>query len=234
MESVTQRSGDNLYSVSLKVQFGDYSLDLDVPEGVWNPTPHGILLGEILAKTSFEDEDVLELGTGCGLHAIVIAKQGAKTLALTEIESSILYNARHNLEKHEVNIETQYWVRDWVNVDEGQFDTVVTNPPFAKSGKRYRRYFIDTYILEAHKLLRRGGRMIFVQSSMADIPKSIRLMEASGMEVQILAEREGPFRNYYFEDHNFMKEIACLPNSYTVREGTHYERLMVFEARLRS
>ena len=37
------------------------------------------------------------------------------------------------------------------------WDCVVSNPPFAKSGKRFRRYFIDTFILDAHKLVRPGG-----------------------------------------------------------------------------
>ena len=57
-------------------------------------------------------------------------------------------------------------------------------------------------------------------------------MEESGMEVEIIGETSGPFRPYYFEDAKFMKEIALLPGAYTVRDGMHYERLMVFRATL--
>ena len=56
----------------------------------------------------------------------------------------------------------------WVYVDKlvsvgaagGPYDAVITNPPFAQSGKFNRRYFIDELILNSHKLLRGGGRTL--------------------------------------------------------------------------
>ena len=77
MEKPSRRRGDNLYPVTLETQLGGYSLNLDVPAGVWNPTPNGIHLGNMLAQMSFSGEQVLGLGTGCGIHAIIIARQGA-------------------------------------------------------------------------------------------------------------------------------------------------------------
>ena len=38
------------------------------------------------------------------------------------------------------NIE--YRVADWLSLD-GKFDLLITNPPFAKSGKQNRRYYIE-------------------------------------------------------------------------------------------
>ncbi|MCZ6652763.1 MAG: methyltransferase [Planctomycetota bacterium] len=232
METPERRRGDNLYPVTLETQLGDYSLHLDVPAGVWNPTPHGIHLGHMLARMDFNGQHVLELGTGCGIHAIIIARQGGAKMTLTDLEQPILDNARHNLGKHDVICPTEYVVADWTRVDGGPFDALVTNPPFAKSGKRYRRYFVDTLILDAHKLVRRGGRLIFVHSSMADIPRSINLMEQNGMTVRIEGETSGPFRDYYFEDPAYIKEMAAIPGCYTIQDGTHYERLIVFEATL--
>ncbi len=232
MENPSRRRGDNLYPVTLETRLGDYSLNLDVPAGVWNPTPHGIHLGNMLARMDFGGEDVLELGTGCGIHAIIVARRGAAKMTLTDLEQPILDNARHNLAKHDVTCPTEFVVADWTRVDGGPYDTLVTNPPFAKSGKRYRRYFVDTLILDAHKLVRPGGRLIFVHSSMADIPRSINLMEQNGMSVRIAGETSGPFRDYYFEDPAYIKEMAAIPGCYTIQDGTHYERLIVFEATL--
>jgi len=232
MENPSRRRGDNLYPVTLETRLGDYSLNLDVPAGVWNPTPHGIHLGHVLARMSFSGEDVLELGTGCGIHAIIVARRGAAKMTLTDLEQPILDNARHNLAKHDVTCPTEFVVADWTRVDGGPYDTLVTNPPFAKSGKRYRRYFVDTLILDAHKLVRPAGRLIFVHSSMADIPRSINLMEQNGMSVRIAGETSGPFRDYYFEDPAYIKEMAAIPGCYTIQDGTHYERLIVFEATL--
>jgi len=232
METPERRRGDNLYPVTLETQLGDYVLNLDVPAGVWNPTPHGIHLGHMLARMDFRGENVLELGTGCGIQAIIIARQNAAKMTLTDLEQPILDNARHNLAKHDVTCPTDYVWADWTRVDGGPFDTLVTNPPFAKSGKRYRRYFVDTLILDAHKLVRPGGRLIFVHSSMADIPRSINLMEQNGMSVRIAGETSGPFRDYYFEDPAYIKEMAAIAGCYTIQDGTHYERLIVFEATL--
>ncbi len=232
MKSLTKRHGDNLYPALFRAQFGSHEMSLDVPAGVWNPTPHGVHLGNVLAEVDFSGEHVLEIGTGCGVHALLLAWQGAARLTLTEIEAALLETVRHNFAKHKVDTPTEYVVADWVHIECGPFDTVVTNPPFAKSGKRYRRYFIDTLILDAHKLLKPGGRLIFVQSSMADVPRSIRMMEECGMTVGILGESDHEFRDYYFEDPTYLLEMARLPGAYDVRGGLHFERLVAFEARL--
>ena len=58
--NLSKRHGDNLYPVEFSAQFGSYSMDLDVPEGVWNPTPHGVHLGNILTQLDFQREHVLE------------------------------------------------------------------------------------------------------------------------------------------------------------------------------
>jgi release factor glutamine methyltransferase len=236
MKSGEKWQGDNLYPVTISQQFGDHLLKLDVPEGVWNPTPHGIHLGNMLLKLDFASQNVLELGTGCGIHAILLARRGAARLTLTEIEAAICDNARHNLAANAVTTPTEYVVADWTAVPgashgpDAPWDCVVANPPFAKSGKRYRRYFIDTLILDAHKLVRPGGRLVFVQSSMADIRRSLRLMAEHGMKVRIVGETDGPFRDYYFEDDAYLREMAEVPDGYDVRDGVHYERLIVFEA----
>jgi len=221
--------GSNLYPVEMALEFDGESLTLDVPEGVWNPTPHGVHLGNSLCRMDFEGQHVLELGTGCGIHAILIARRGAARMTVTEIDQGPLDNARYNLDKHDVTIPVRYLVADWTHVSGGPYDVLVTNPPFGKSGKRYRRYFIDTLILDAHKLVRPGGSLIFVQSSMADIPRSIRLMEENGMVVRVRGETDGPFRPYYLDDPVYLKEMAAVPGAYTVREGRRYERLIVLQ-----
>lgn len=224
----------NLDESLLKCSFGPLDLELEVPAGVWNPTPNGILLGETLEQMDFTGERILELGTGCGLHAVVLGLRGAKELVLTEVDESILGHAKRNLQKYGVDCPTDLLVADWIQVNQSGFDTIVANPPFALSNKTYRRYFIDTLILEAHKLLNPGGRLIFIHSTMGDVPRSIRMMEECGLGVRIIADKDYPFRDYYFEDEAYLKEMAAIPGSYSVRDGVRYERLVAFEARLPS
>ena len=67
---------------------------------------------------------------------------------------------------------------------------------------------------------------------MIDIPRTIALMEECAMTVRILGETSGPFRDYYFEDDQYMLEMARIPGAYQMIDGVHHERLVVFEARL--
>ena len=90
----------------------------------------------------------------------------------------------------------------------------------------------ETLILDAHKLAHPDGELVFVQSSMADIPRSIQLMTECGMIEQVVGQTRGPFRDYYHEDAAFMREIAKIPGGYTLRDGRYYERLIVFRATL--
>ena len=222
----------NLDESLLKCSFGPLDLELEVPAGVWNPTPNGILLGETLEQMDFSGERILELGTGCGVHAVVLGLRGAAEMVLTEVDASILGHAERNLKKYGIHCPVDLIVADWIQVPQKGFDTIVANPPFALSNKVYRRYFIDTLILEAHKLLKPGGRLIFIHSTMGDVPRTIELLEECSFNVKILADKDFPFRDYYFEDEVYLKEMAAVPGGYTVRDGIRYERLVAFEATL--
>jgi len=208
-------------------------MELVAGEGDWAPTPHGKFLAETLAKHNLvRDREVLELGAGVGNHTILMVRQGASRIVATEIAEDRLKTARRNVERNcpdATNVE--YRVADWLSTD-GLFDVAVANPPFAKSGKRNRRYFIDSLILDAHKRLREGGLLVFVQSSMADIAKTRARLQENGYEPEILGSMQGPFRDYYFEDKSFMEEIRTVPDGFEIRDGTYIETLYVVKARL--
>lgn len=204
-------------------------------ENVWQPTPHGRFLAKVLSENNFvENLSVLELGSGVGNHTILLLRQGVKHLVATEITKEFQETTRRNVSKNlpeATNIE--YRVADWLDTA-GQFDAVVTNPPFCKSGKQNRRYYIDSLILDAHKRLLPNGLLIFVQSSMADIAKTLRRLEENGFSAEVVDQEENLFRDYYFEDEAFMEEIQTVPNGFEVRDGSHYETLYVVKARLQS
>jgi release factor glutamine methyltransferase len=207
---------------------GIREMDLEVGADDWTPTPHGMLLTDALADHDLvRDKDVLELGGGVGNQTILLVRKGARSVVTTEIEESLLAATRANVERNcrdAANVE--YRVADWLDTP-GTFDMVITNPPFAKSGKRNRRYFIDSLVLDAHKRLRPHGQVLFVQSSMADIAKTRRRMAENGFDSRIVEQRSGPFRDYYFQDAAFMEEIKMVPDGYEVRDGTYYETLFV-------
>jgi len=210
-------------------------LDMELSTGGddWQPTPHGRFLARMLAEHDLaRGADVLELGAGAANHTIILLRQEPRSLVATEISAERLETTRANVARNVPDARNvEYRVADWLNTP-GQFDLVVTNPPFAKSGKRNRRYFIDALILDAHKRLRPGGSLVFVQSSMAGLAQTQAELERNGYAHEILGSTEGPWRDYYFDDPTSVEEARRVPNGFAVREGTHYETLFVLAARL--
>jgi len=205
----------------------------------WLPTPHGLTMAIALAKNPgfnacLEGKDVLELGSGVGNHTVLIARQNPKSLVCTEISQSRIGPTSATMklnncdEKH-----VKYIVADWLSVD-GKFDCVITNPPFCKSGKRNRRYFIDELILNGHKVLRPNGLLIFIQSSMANLPMTKDRLKQNGFELESIAERTFPWRDYYFQDQSFLAESE-FEGAYSLdpdNDNRRLETLYVIKARL--
>jgi predicted RNA methylase len=210
------------------------SMDLVADEDDWKPTPHGILMRDALAQRRdlIEGRDVLELGGGVGNHTILIVRQGARSVVTTEITASRSATTRKNVERNCPGADNvEYRVADWLDTA-GEFDLIVTNPPYAVSGRRNRRHFIDDLILNGWKRLRPDGGLLFVQSSMADLAKSRRRLAENLYDDEIVAERSGPFRDYYFDDPTFIEEIQGVENGFEMRDGKHWETLFVLHARL--
>ena len=210
-------------------------MDLVAGEDDWSPTAHGLLLGDSIAAGDFvRDRDVLELGAGVGNHTILLLRKGASRIVATEITQSRIATARANVERNCPGLadRVEYRTSDWLDGDD-KFDTVITNPPFAVSGRRNRRYFIDELILRASRRLRDDGELLFVQSSMADVSKTLRRLDENGYDARALDTRSGPFRDYYFDDPTFLEEARRVENGFEERDGVFYETLSIIHGKLR-
>jgi len=211
-------------------------MDLALGEEDWTPTPHGRLLAEVLAERNLvQGARVLELGAGSANHTIVMLRQGATHVTATEVDEALLETTRTNVERNcpEAADRIEYRVADWLGTG-GRFDVLVTNPPFCRSGQRNRRYFIDSLILDGSKRLLDGGRLVFVQSSMADLDRTRRELDRNGYDVEVLEQCEGPWRDYYYEDPAFLEEAAQVPGGFREARGERFETLSVIQARLRT
>jgi release factor glutamine methyltransferase len=153
----------------------------------------------------------LELGTGCGLLAILAAKAGAKVVA-TDINPAALECARANAVTHRVEDRIDFrWGDIFETVVGERFNLVIFNPPYLpvepeealcgpldrawEAGPDGRR-IIDRFLRELPKHLMPNGRALFVQSSLANISKTLRVLETSGFRVNIL-HKKFPFEELY-------------------------------------
>jgi release factor glutamine methyltransferase len=197
-ESVILPMGTASYVPS---QLSFMGLRLDVFRGVYPPQEDSFLLAK---HTHSLEGNILELGTGCGLSALLNASRNPSNYVLgVDISHSAVenaaYNARHNRVKNAQFIHSDMFSR----VPKVRFDSILFNPPYlpedensrsdplrhalygGKSGRAHTDRFL--YHLEDHLLP--GGKAFLVQSSLTDIPKTIEKAGRLGFSVEITAER---------------------------------------------
>jgi release factor glutamine methyltransferase len=167
-----------------------WSLDFTVDPHVLIPRPEteivveqGIALTKVL-KPKDQGLKILDLGTGCGVIAIALAKEipDARVWA-TDISNEALGVARLNALKHGVSDMVSFCQGDlWEPLLEGsdRFDMIVSNPPYvsteeyndlspevrdyeprqALEGREGGMYYIEKIIRGAHVFLNPGGWII--------------------------------------------------------------------------
>lgn len=96
--------------------------------GVYPPSDDSLLLAESVQPRG----RVLEIGTGSGVVAIHLAKQGHKVVA-TDINPEAIANARENSRLNGVEDRVEVVRTDLMDGIKGPFDTVVFNPPYLPS-----------------------------------------------------------------------------------------------------
>eukprot|EP01084_Bolivina_argentea_P273316 465532_1 len=182
----------------------------------WLPTPHGLTMSDAICKAKelnniFRNKNVLELGSGAGNHTALILKQKPNKLTVTEITKSRLNATKNTLNINNLNDNNvEYVVGDWLHLDHlkmNKCDVIITNPPFAASGKRNRRYFIDELIFNSSRYLADNGHLIFIQSSMALFEQTIYRLKQNGYNnIKIVNSAKYYWRDYYFKDKTFVNE----------------------------
>jgi release factor glutamine methyltransferase len=169
---------------------------------VYEPAEDTFLLADNLNVC--QGERVLDLGTGCGLLAILAAKAGGTVIA-TDINPSAIECARENAEAHGVSDRIYFRLGDLFEPVSGErFDLIVFNPPYlpVQPGEALGfsldraweagpdgRAVIDVFLNELSGHLTPNGRAMFVQSSLADISKTLRRLETDGFRVEILRKK---------------------------------------------
>ena len=96
----------------------------------------GVLLG-VLAPISLENNDsfpkILDIGTGTGLVAIMLAQRtgGSAQISAVEIDSAAASQAQDNVDATKWNIEVyNASIQDFTKSANEKFDLIVSNPPY--------------------------------------------------------------------------------------------------------
>ena len=196
-----------------KVYYRD--LTLHIPEDVYNPAEDTFLLAENL-KVRLGDF-VLDMGTGCGIIAILAARKARMVLAVDvnpHAATCTWINGKLNGVSDRLSVVCGDLFRP---VRENlKFDLITFNPPYlpsddlenagpaehgwlslAWSGGRTGRELIDRFIEEAPQHLKGGGRILLIQSDITDVRETIQRLRARSLKAGVIAEEKVPFERIY-------------------------------------
>lgn len=133
------------------------------------PTINGVYLLEY-ARIN-EGEEVLDLGTGTGLHAIFAADTAGRIVA-TDIYPNAILNARQNAKLHGVEDQIDFRVGDLFKPlkDGERFDVIFINInfPFAVGDDRERLH--DRFFSSVHKHMKKNARIYFQTAFIKNLP----------------------------------------------------------------
>lgn len=176
-------------------------MEFSVAPGVYDPDEDTFLLADDLGVNP--GEEVLEIGTGCGILAILAAKAGAKVTA-TDVNPSALDCARKNASAQGVDGKIDFRLGDLFEPVAGEhFNLVIFNPPYlpatgkldgdptgvACEGGSDGRALIDPFLESLPEHLKDGGRAIYLQSSLSSIEQSIKKMRELGLVFSLKSKK---------------------------------------------
>ncbi len=95
----------------------------------------GVLLGGLVRMESGEEpRRILDIGTGTGLVALMLAQRYERAEVVgIDIDESAVGQARDNFEMSEFSSRLRAEIADVRDYDGGRFDMIVSNPPFFTS-----------------------------------------------------------------------------------------------------
>lgn len=187
-----------------RVYFDDYVFSVD--ENVYEPAEDSFLLAEnLLVKAG---ERVLDIGTGCGILAILASRKARQVVAV-DVNPYAVRCAKYNSEVNHVRCKITIVQGDlftWLS-EKSKFDLILFNAPYlpdtddtqdswvnrAWSGGVTGRQTIDRFISEVPKYLTRAGRVLLVQSTLANVNETERKFAELNMRTRCLAKRDLPF-----------------------------------------
>jgi release factor glutamine methyltransferase len=184
--------------------FRNYVFFID--EQVYEPAEDTFLIAENLEVTNADV--VLEMGTGCGILAILVAKK-AKSVVAVDINPFAIKCATKNAEINCVKDKIEFRLGDLFNgvKNNQQFSLILFNSPYLPStldekkcwidkawvGGPSGRTVIDEFIKSAPQWLIDGGRILLVQSSLSGINKTIEMFKEMNLKAIVVAKVKVPF-----------------------------------------
>lgn len=140
---------------------------------------------------------VLDMGTGCGVNAILAASKSSDVVAV-DLNSIAVECARNNAIRNGVESRIDVFESDVFSKVRGAIDLIIFDPPFrwfrprdvleaSIADENYRA--LTTFFTEAGERLKRGGRILLFFGTTGDVGYLDALVDRFGFERGVVATR---------------------------------------------
>lgn len=194
-----------MHSANKKAFFGDHVFE--VYGDVYEPAEDSFLFAENLPLAS--KANVLDVGTGSGILGILAAERGAREVVAIDINPYAVRCAKQNAHINGVSDKMLFLQGDLFTplTKKAKFDLILFNAPYLPSEKDEEatwlgrawaggatgRQVIDQFITQAPLHLRRGGKILLMQSTLANVQETIEQFVAQQMHTASVAHLDLPF-----------------------------------------
>jgi len=193
---------------SLRKQVFFNDLTFQVFEDVYEPAEDTFLVADSLSQIVKEGDTLLDVGTGCGILAIIAATKAKKVIA-TDVNPYAVKCVKLNAKINKVASKIEVLRGDLFQPirKTEKFDVIVFNAPYLLSSSSERRTWIgqswaggptgrqliDRFIIEAPCYLKRKGKILLVQSSLANIDETLENFRKVGLVAKVITEAKVAF-----------------------------------------
>lgn len=184
---------------SKKIVFNKFTFFMD--KNVYEPAEDTFLLAENLQVA--EEDVALDVGTGCGIFAIISAEKAKQVVAI-DVNPHAVKCAKRNAKINNVSNKIEFIIGDLFKPlrEEKKFSLITFNAPYlpAEDGERKDwidyawtggpsgRELIDRLIENAPSYLKDKGRILLIQSTLSDVEKTVKRFREEQFQVNIIAE----------------------------------------------
>ncbi len=178
--------------------FDFLGLTLEVPPQVHPINRMSDLLGKSVLAEVRETDRVLDMGTGCGVNAILAASVSSHVLAV-DVNPIAVEAARDNAARNGVADRVTVRHSDVFDSVDGEFDLMIFDPPFrwfaprtllerASTDENYQA--MTAFFHGARARLAPGGRMLVCFGTSGDLAYLNRVSSDAGFATEELKRRE--------------------------------------------